>query len=99
MITTAEFDDFVAPGIRARQAQRAHRSLCTGIDETYHFNRRHTLDYQARQFAFGGGRCAKTETIGGCLGDSLKDRWIDMSQNHWSPGLHIIEIAIAVLVE
>ena len=59
VIVAGEFDDHVAAGETACQANRTQRRLGAGVDEPHLFDRRHGLDDQLGQLAFGLRRCAK----------------------------------------
>ena len=59
MVVAGEFDDQIATGVTARQADRAHRRLGPRIHEPHHLDRRHRIDDPLGQFALGFRRGAE----------------------------------------
>ena len=51
-----------------------------------------------REFAFGVGGRAEAEAALGGTGDRFHHGWIDMAEDHRSPGLDIVEVAVTIYV-
>src|SRR5260370_31206284 len=96
MIAAAKLDNLAASSIGPRQPQRAHRGLGTRIDEADHLHRGNTLDHQLRQSALRLCGSPKTKASFACLYDRFNHRRIAVPQYHWSPGLYIVKVAVAI---
>ena len=98
VITAAKFDELIATGIRSCQAQGTHGSLGAGVDEAHHFKRWYAIDHQSCQLILGLGGCAKAKAPLAGLHHCLHYFGMGMPQDHWPPGLDVIEVAIAIHV-
>ncbi len=63
VVAALEFDDARTSGKTARQADRSHRRLGAGTDQTYHFQAGKNLAQQLGDFQFGCSRSAETKSL------------------------------------
>ena len=100
VIVAGELDDHVAAGEAAGQADRAHRGLGAGVDQPDLLDRRHGLDDQLGQFAFGLGRGAEAGAAARAAASSAATTagW-RVAQDHRPPRADVVDVAIAVDVE
>src|SRR4051812_22400178 len=94
MIAATKFNDLVTASIRPGKTQGAHGSFSTGIDKAHHLDRGDALDHQLGKCIFGLRGSAKAKAMQAGLDNSLHYTCVGMAQDHWSPGLHVIEVTI-----
>ena len=99
VIVAGKFDDHVPAGESAGQADGAHRGFGAGADQPHFFDRRHRLDDQFGQFAFGLGRRAEARSPGRGRLHRLDHLRMGMAQDHRPPGADVVDVAIAIDVE
>ena len=99
VVAAGKFDDEIAPGGGARQADGAHGGLGARGHEPHLFESRIGLHHPFRQFHFrlAGRSKGRAGTAG--LIDGLDDLRMRMPQDQRSPGTHEIDVAIAVNIE
>ena len=98
VIAAAKFDELIATGVCSCQAQGTHGSLGAGVDEAHHFKRWHAIDHQSCQLILGLGGRAKAKAQLAGLNHCLHHFGMGVPQDHRPPGLHVIEVAIAIHV-
>ncbi len=59
VVAAFKFDDLIAAGETARQADGAHCRFRTGVHHTHHVHGRHEFSDQLRHFHFHLGWCAE----------------------------------------
>src|SRR5947209_3070517 len=96
MITAAKLENFVAASIGTCQPQGTHSRLSAGVDKAHHFNRWNALNDQLSQFVFGLRGRTKAKTPLARLYHRMHHARMAMAENHGSPGLHIVQIAVAI---
>ncbi len=98
VIAALEFDDLVPPGKAARQANGAHGRFCAGGDHAHHFDGWHQLANLVGHLCFERGRGAKREPLAHHGFNGLDHLRMGVSEDHWSPGADIINIAVSVCI-
>jgi hypothetical protein len=96
VITAFEFDDGIAAGKAASQADRAHRGFGTRTYEAHQFDRRHELDDAARQRGFQLGGGAEGQAIRRNLLHRRDHLRMGVTENHGAPGAYIVDEAASV---
>ena len=96
MIAAFEFDDGVAAGKAARQADRAHGRFGARADEAHHFDGGHEFDDAARQLRFEFGRRAEGQAVGGDRLHGFDHLRVRVAQDHRPPGSDVVDEAASV---
>ena len=96
VIATFEFDDFVAMGEAARQANGAHGGFGAGVNHAHHVHAGHQLAHQLGHFHFHLGWRAEAQTARSRFNHRVTDVGVVMTQHHRAPRTDIIDIAFAV---
>src|SRR5690606_7282593 len=95
VVAAFKFDDACPPGIAPRQTNSRHRGLRAGAHQTDLFHGRQASNdsFGDLDFRFGGG--TERETIFGRLLNRLDHFRVSMTQDGWTPGTHVIDVALA----
>ena len=99
VVAAFKFHDQIAPGVAARQTQRAHRRLRAGGDHAHHLHRWDQLADQRRHLSFQLRRHAKGRAVFKSLLDRSHNRWMAVSQDQRTPGADHIHIGLTVDVD
>src|ERR1017187_10311802 len=97
VISAFEFQDFVASGGSAGQADAVHRSFGATVPETQHFYRKTLADF-FRQLPFHVMRHAEHGAGGQAGADGFHDRWMAMPGHQRAEAEIVVEIVVAVEV-
>ncbi|MNS51466.1 hypothetical protein D3C72_841440 [compost metagenome] len=96
VVAAFEFDDFVATGKAARQADSAHGGFRTGVHHAHHVHGRDQFGHQLRHFDFHLGRCTEAQAALCSFNHRIADSRVVVTQHHRTPGADIIDIGFAV---
>ena len=98
VVAAFEFDDFVASGEAAREADSGHGRFGAGADEAQPFDRRHDFGdfFGDDDFAFGGR--AERQTAQRGFAHGFDDFGVRVSDNRRPPRADVIGVARAVFV-
>ena len=99
VIAAGEFDNHIAPGEAARQANGAHRRLGTARHHAHHFDRRHRIDDQFSELGFQLGRSAEAGPVVQRFLNGADDARMTVAQDQRSPRADVIQVVIAVEIE
>src|SRR5258708_884187 len=89
----------LSAGKPARQANRAHASFGSGIDQTHHFYRRNGVDDQFGKLHFAAGGCAEAGSELENSGDAFHDRLGTMPREQRTPGTDVVDVFVSIDVE
>ena len=92
VITAFELEDLVAPGVAARQPDRAHRCLGPGTDHADELQRGHQFAQSPCHLRFDQGRrtVAEAPVHGGMY--RAQHLGMGVAENHRTPGADVIDI-------
>src|ERR1700722_7426519 len=96
VVASLELDDQVAFSEPARQANRGHGGVRSGVDEADHFDRGNCFrDFLAKLY-FERGSHAEAGAAGSLIGNSGDNIGMRMPQDQGAPGTHKIDVLAAV---
>ena len=98
VVAAFEFHNLVASGEAAGRTDGAHRRLGTAIHHADHLHARHQIHHEFRELGFQAARGAETESVLRRLGHRLDNGVMGMSQEHWAPAAHVIDVIVTVHV-
>jgi hypothetical protein len=96
VVTPIKLDDFFPPRESPGKADGAHGGLGPGVDHSDHLHRGNHFNDGLRHLHFqsGGGAIAGPPGQGVCYGlDNLR---VGMSQDHGTPGAHVIDVLLPI---
>lgn len=96
VITSLEFDDFIAARKTAGDAQGAHGGFRAGIDHAQLFDRGIDALDEAGNFRFEQGRRAIARAAGRRFLQGLDDAGMGVAGDHGTPRTDVIDIGVAV---
>jgi len=96
VVAAFEFDDLVAPGEAARQAQRGHGGFGAGVDHADFLDAGHPLANEARHFHFQRIWNAETDAVCRRFADGGEDDFRRVAEDGGAPGADVINEFIAV---
>ena len=96
VVAARERDHPVAPGGAARQAQRRHRRLGPGRDESHRLDGRHRIDDLGGELDLALGRRAEARPAKGRLAHGLDRLCIRVPEDERAPRLHPVAVRPAV---
>ncbi len=96
VVTALEFDQGIATREATRQSDRAHGRLCAGINHAHLIHRRYRLTDALREFCFKGSRGAVAQALGSGFLNNRDNIGVSMSEDHGTPGAHVIDITLPV---
>jgi hypothetical protein len=99
VIAAFEFQGEVTAGKAARQANSAHASLGSRIDQTDHFDGRNSVDDQFSKFDFAAGGRAEAGAEFEDGSEGIDDRLGTVAEDERAPGTDVIDVFIAIDVE
>ena len=95
VVAAFEFEDFVAAGVSAGEADGGHGCFGAGVDEANFFGGGAAHDFFCeKDFCFGGG--AVGEAAGGGLLDGFDDGGVCVAHEHGAPGAEEVDVCVAV---
>ncbi len=96
VVAAFEFDEQVAPGVAARQADGAHGGFGAGGDEAHHVEAGDEFDELFGQVDFSFCGRAEGEAVGGSFLHGADDVGVGMADDQRPPGADVIEVTLAV---
>ena len=98
MIAACKFDDLIFPRITSCHTDCTHNSLCTRIDHSDHIHMRDSVTDKFSHFHFNLCSASKTQAFFTGLQNAFPYCREIVSQNHWPPGIYVINIAVAIYI-
>ena len=98
MIAACKFDDLIFPCITSCHTDCTHNSLCTRIDHSDHIHMRDSVTDKFSHFHFDLCSASKAQTFFTGLQNTFPYCRKIVSQDHWSPGIYVINIAVAIYI-
>ena len=99
VVAALEFDDELAAGGGAGQADGRHGGLSAGADKAHLFDGGIAGHDALGEIGLGGGGCAEAGGVARRALDGLDDRRKGVAEDHRTPGAEVVDIAIAVGVD
>ena len=96
VVAAFKFDDLVATGEAARQANRTHCGFGAGVHHPHHVHSRHQFGDQLRHFNFHLGRRAEAQPARSGFNHCITDGGVVMAQHHRTPGADVIDVRFAI---
>ena len=96
VVATLELDQRIATGIAASEADGAHGRLGAGIHHAHLIHRRNRLTDEFGELRLERCRRAVTQTPCGSRLHRLDDIGVSVTENHRSPGTHVVDVTLAV---
>ena len=97
VIAALKLQDLRTTGKPTSQTNRRHGGLSAGIDHA-DFRHTSTVNNHFRKINLGLGWCAKRQTIRHGLSHSSKNFRVSIPQKHRPPGIHKINVLVAINV-
>ena len=98
MIAACKFDDLIFPRITSCNTDCTHNSFCTRIDHSDHIHMRDSVTDKFSHFHFDLCSASKAQTFFTGLQNTFPYCRKIVSQDHWSPGIYVINIAVAIYI-
>jgi hypothetical protein len=96
VVAAVELENEVAASSRAGEAQRRHRRLGAGGDETDHFDGGDGLDDALREIGLSlGGRAERGPTSGG-LAHGFNHRRVRVTENERSERPYVVDVFVPI---
>ena len=96
VIAALEFDDEVASGVSAGEADGGHAGFGAGADEAKFFDGGEAVGDAFGEVGFGGDGGPEAGSSGGGLLDGFDDGGEGVAEDHGAPGAEEVEVAVAV---
>ena len=92
MVAAFKLDNLVPSSGATCQTYRTHNGFRAGVYHAYHLNMGYHGNHQLCQLGFQPGGCTEAQTMLHDLCHGIQYPGMGMSQNHRTPGAHIINI-------